>query len=59
MVEETAAEDEASLQAQLQALQGASEPSPPPAAQTRHKLRRQPLPEQLRRVEHHHEPENG
>jgi len=58
MFEETAAEDEASLRAQLLALQSGSEPSPPPAAQTKRKPRRQPLPEHLRRVEHHHEPEN-
>jgi transposase len=57
MFEETAAEDEASLEAQLQALQGSSEPSAP-AAQTKRKPRRQPLPEHLRRVEHRHEPEN-
>jgi transposase len=58
MFDETAAEDEASLQAQLLALQGGSEPSPPPAAQSKRKPRRQPLPEHLRRVEHRHEPEN-
>jgi transposase len=57
MFEETAAEDEASLEAQLLALQGASEPSPP-AAQVKRKPCRQPLPEHLRRVEHRHEPEN-
>jgi transposase len=57
MFEETAAEDEASLQAQLQALQGASEPSTSPTADKR-QPRRHPLPEQLRRVEHRHEPEN-
>ncbi len=58
MFDEAAAEDEASLEAQLLALQGASEPSPSPAAQVKRKPRRQPLPEHLRRVEHHHEPEN-
>jgi len=58
MFEETAAEDEASLQAQLLALQGTSEPSTSPAAGTRRQPRRQPLPEHLRRVEHRHEPEN-
>ena len=57
MFDETAAEDEASLEAQLLALQGASEPSPP-AAQTKRKPRRQPLPEQLRRALHRHEPES-
>lgn len=58
MFEETAAEDEASLQAQLQALQGLREPSAPPLAEHKRKPRRQPLPEHLRRVEHLHEPEN-
>ena len=57
LFEETAAEDEASLEAQLQALQGAFEPSTSPPADKR-KPRRQPLPEQLRRVEHRHEPES-
>jgi transposase len=57
MFDETAAEDEASLEAQLLALQGACEPSPP-AAPTKRKPRRQPLPEHLRRVEHRHEPED-
>ena len=42
MFDETAAEDEASLEAQLLALQGAT-PSPPPAAQTKRQPRRQPL----------------
>jgi len=62
MFEDTAAEDEADLEAQLQALQGvpeaaasASEPAP---ATPRAKPRRQPLPEHLRRVEHHHEPDS-
>ena len=58
MFEDTAAEDEASLEAQLLALQGAAEPSVPPAAAPKRKPRRQPLPEHLKRVEHHHEPEN-
>ena len=57
MFEKTAAGDEASLEAQLLALQGSSEPSTP-AAQTKRKPRRQPLHEHLRRVEHRHEPEN-
>jgi transposase len=52
------AEDEASLEAQLLALQGAAEPSAPPATAPRARPRRQPLPEHLRRVEHHHGPEN-
>lgn len=59
MFEETAAEDEASLEAQLKALQGTGEPSAPAApAGNKRKPRRQPLPEHLRRVEHLHEPEN-
>jgi transposase len=58
MFDETAAEDEASLETQLRALQGTSEPSPPAAAQPKRKPRRQPLPEHLCRVEHRHEPEN-
>ena len=58
MFEDTVAEDEASLEAQLLALQGATEPSVPPVAPPTRKPRRQPLPEHLRRVEHHHEPEN-
>ena len=57
LFEETVAEDEASLEAQLQALQGAADTSASPPADKR-KPRRQPLPEQLRRVEHRHEPEN-
>ena len=58
MFEETVAEDEASLEAQLQALQGScgSTAAAPPDA--KRLPRRQPLPEQLRRVEHRHEPEN-
>lgn len=59
MFEETLAEDQASLEAQLLALQGElGQPSTPPQADTKRKPRRQALPEHLRRVEHHHEPEN-
>jgi transposase len=59
MFEETLAEDQASLEAQLQALQGQlSQPSTPAALDAKRKPRRQALPEHLRRVEHHHEPEN-
>ena len=58
MFEEAAAEDEASLEAQLQALQGTIEQSAPPSADHKRKPRRQPLPEHLRRVEHRHDPEN-
>ena len=58
MFEDTAAEDEASLEAQLLALQGTCEQSAPAPADNKRKPRRQPLPEHLRRVEHRHEPEN-
>ena len=53
------AEDEASLEARLQALKGASESAvTPQAPEAKPRPRRQPLPEQLRRVEHRHEPES-
>jgi transposase len=56
LFEETLAEDEASLQAQLAELQrGLPEPPKAPKA-PRAKPRRQALPEHLERVEHHHEP---
>jgi transposase len=60
MFEDTLAEDEADLQAQLKALQGQSEDDGGEAdkPQAKRKPRRQALPEQLRRVEHHHEPED-
>jgi len=58
LFQETLAEDEASLQAQLAALQeGLPETKTPPKAAPR-KPRRQALPEHLQRVEHHHEPED-
>ena len=56
MFEDTLAEDEADLQAQLQRLQGDVAPAPPPPA--KRQPRREKLPEHLRRVEHSHEPEN-
>ncbi|MCW7540959.1 IS66 family transposase [Aquabacterium sp. A7-Y] len=56
LFEETAAEDEADLQAQAEALGAASPPEADAGSQRR--PRRQPLPEHLRRVEHHHEPED-
>jgi len=60
LFEETVAEDEASLQAQLDQLRGAT---PPPETtgennDNKRKPRRRPLPEHLRRVDHHHEPED-
>jgi len=57
LFEETLAEDEADLEAQLKALQGAGE-ADKAQAQAKRKPRRQTLPEHLRRVDHHHEPEN-
>ena len=59
LFEETLAEDEASLQAQLERLReeaAAQAPAKPKAPQRR--PRREALPAHLRRVEHHHEPEN-
>ena len=59
LFEETLAEDEASLQAQLERLreeaaaQAVAKPKAPPR-----RPRREALPAHLRRVEHHHEPEN-
>jgi transposase len=57
LFEETLAEDEASLQAQLEQAKG--EPAAPPAAgDNQRKPRRRPLPDHLRREDHHHEPED-
>jgi transposase len=56
LFEETLSEDEASLLEQLRQARG--EDTPPPAASTPRRPRRQPLPEHLRRVEHHHEPDD-
>jgi transposase len=60
MFEEALAEDQASLEAQLLALQGerGQTPAPPPDEKTKSKPRRQVLPDHLRRVEYRHEPEN-
>lgn len=55
MFEDTAVEDEADLQAQLDALQGQAS-SPVNTEKTSRQPRRQKLPESLRRVEHRHEP---
>lgn len=57
LFEETLAADEASLQAQLDALQDLPQ-VPAPAVEPRRQPKRQALPEHLVRVEHHHEPEN-
>jgi transposase len=58
MFQDTLLEDEADLEAQLAALQAelpktAAKPKAPPR-----RPRRQALPDHLRRVEHHHEPED-
>ena len=62
MFETTAAEDEADLAAQLAALQGNSDSADqasadqPPSVKPKTQPRRKPLPDHLRRVDHHHEP---
>ena len=58
MFEDTLAEDEADLEAQLQALQSLDAAADQADKPIKRKPRRQALPEHLRRVEHHHEPEN-
>jgi transposase len=59
LFEDTLAEDEADLQAQLDALQvQGAQPDTPQAHSPKRRPRREKLPEHLRRVEHHHEPEN-
>ena len=59
LFEETLAEDQADLEAQLKALRGEAAKAPPPAdPQDKRRPRRQPLPEHLRRVDHRHEPED-
>ena len=60
MFQDTLAEDQADLEAQLKALQdlqGQGDHTDKAQAAKR-KPRRQALPEHLRRVEHHHDPEN-
>ena len=57
LFEETLAADEASLQAQLDALQDLPQ-VPAPAVEPRRQPKRQALPEHLVRVDHHHEPES-
>lgn len=56
LFEETLAEDEASLLALLRQAKG--EASSEDNATTKRAPRRKPLPDELRRVVHHHEPEN-
>jgi transposase len=59
LFEETLAADQADLQAQLAALKAASKESGDTTdSNTRRQPKRQALPEHLKRVEHHHEPEN-
>lgn len=61
LFEEAMAEDQASLEAQLKALQGGDDKktAPPPSGdKEKSKPRRQPIPDHLRREEHRHEPEN-
>jgi transposase len=58
LFEETLAEDQADLEAQLRALQGDAGRGTPPADDSKRKPRRQALPEHLRRVEHRHEPDS-
>jgi transposase len=59
LFEETLAADEASLEAQLQALQAqAGVPTDTVAVEARRRPKRQALPEHLVRVEHQHEPED-
>ena len=58
LFEETRAADEASLQAQLEALQAQAAPSTPAPVEPRRQPKRQALPAHLVRVEHHHEPED-
>lgn len=55
LFEETFAEDEASLQAQLEQAKAQVGTPPATAPKPPRKPRRQPLPEHLRREEHHHE----
>lgn len=58
LFEETVAEDEADLEAQLAALKAEAAQDKKAAGDEKRKPRRAKLPEHLRRVDHHHEPEN-
>ena len=58
LFQDTLAEDEASLRAQLAALQAGLPETPKAPKAPRATPRRQPLPEHLQRVAHHHEPED-
>ncbi len=56
--QDTLLEDEADLEAQLAALQAALPKTSAAPKTPRRRPRRQALPDHLRRVEHHHEPED-
>jgi len=58
MFQDTLLEDEADLEAQLAALQAALPKTQPKPKDAPRRPRRQALPDHLRRVEHHHEPED-
>lgn len=58
LFQDTMAEDEASLQAQLAALQAGLPEVPRTPKAPRAKPRRQALPDHLERVEHRHDPED-
>jgi len=58
MFQDTLLEDEADLEAQLAALQAALPKTQPNPKAAPRRPRRQALPDHLRRVEHHHEPED-
>jgi hypothetical protein len=58
MFQDTLLEDEASLEAQLAELRAALPEMPATPKPAPRRPRRQALPEHLRRVEHHHEPED-
>jgi hypothetical protein len=58
MFQDTLLEDEADLEAQLAALQAAQAKMPAKPKAPPRRPRRQALPAHLRRVEHHHEPED-
>jgi transposase len=58
MFQDTLLEDEASLEAQLAELRASLPETPATPKAAPRKPRRQALPEHLRRVEHHHEPED-
>jgi transposase len=58
MFQDTLLEDEADLEAQLAALQAALPKAQPKPKDAPRRPRRQALPAHLRRVEHHHEPQD-